>query len=498
MKKGHQRKPSQVEINAFKQLTKRDALYSLRDAFSRLKLTCPPDERDTAEADLNAYEHLFDRFISEVEGPVDWSGIKQIPDENVLRYDKLPHGQAISDLLNKIVVVKLNGGLGTSMGCEGPKSLIEVRNDLTFLDITIRQLEYLNKTNNCDIPLVLMNSFNTDDETAKIIQKYRHVGVTIHSFCQSRFPRIERETLLPIASSYRSSSNSEWYPPGHGDFYGKFAESGLLKRFIKEGKEYVFISNIDNLGATVDPTIVNYLFSDESKIDFLMELTDKTRADVKGGTLVIYNDRLRLLEIAQVPKEHVEEFKSVKTFKVFNTNNMWVRLQSIQSVLAQQKLHMEIIVNPKTLDNGINVIQLETASGAAIKSFQKAIGMNVPRSRFLPVKTTSDLLLVMSNIFVFEKTRLTMNPARSFPTVPIVRLGPNFKKVQDFLKRFERIPDCLELDSLTVAGDVTFGGQNKLSGTVIVIANHGERIDIPPGAILENKIVSGNLRILEH
>lgn len=100
---------------------------------------------------------------------------------------------------------------------------------------------------------------------------------------------------------------------------------------------------------------------------------------------------------------------------------------------------------------------METASGSAIKNFEGAIGINVPRSRFLPVKTTSDLLLVMSNLFTQKKGVLEMNALRSFPSVPLVKLGSAFNKVNDFLKRFGSIPDCLELDHLTVSGDVTFG-----------------------------------------
>ena len=122
-----------------------------------------------------------------------------------------------------------------------------------------------------------------------------------------------------------------WYPPGHGDFYLSFNNSGLLKQFVQEGREYCFISNVDNLGATVDLNILNLLLhpeNNQASPDFLMEVTDKTKADVKGGTLIRYENHLRLLEIAQVPKEHVDDFKSVKTFKIFNTNNLWISLPS--------------------------------------------------------------------------------------------------------------------------------------------------------------------------
>uniref|UniRef100_A0A6Q2XKU0 UTP--glucose-1-phosphate uridylyltransferase n=1 Tax=Esox lucius TaxID=8010 RepID=A0A6Q2XKU0_ESOLU len=456
--------------------------------------------------DFEGFKKLFHRFL-QVKGPsVEWSKIHRPPEDSIQPYEKivargLP--DSVAESLNKLVVVKLNGGLGTSMGCKGPKSLISVRNENTFLDLTVQQIEHLNKTYNTDVPLVLMNSFNTDEDTKKILQKYTHHRVKIHTFNQSRYPRINKESLLPVATDMgMTGQNADvWYPPGHGDIYASFYNSGLLDQLIAEGKEYIFVSNIDNLGATVDLHILHHLVSrvpNGKRCEFIMEVTDKTRADVKGGTLIQYDGKLRLLEIAQVPKAHVDEFKSVTKFKIFNTNNLWISLGAIKRLQEQNAMDMEIIVNPKTLDGGQNVIQLETAVGAAIKSFDNAMGINVPRSRFLPVKTVSDLLLVMSNLYSLEAGSLTMSQKREFPTTPHIKLGSSFNKVQEYQNRFESIPDMLELDHLTVSGDVTFGKQVSLKGTVIIIANHGDRIDIPAGTILENKIVSGNLRILDH
>jgi UTP--glucose-1-phosphate uridylyltransferase len=396
------------------------------------------------------------------------------------------------------VVVKLNGGLGTSMGCKGPKSVISVRNDLTFLDLTMQQIQHLNRVYNVSVPLVLMNSFNTDEDTLKLLKKYSNVRVEVHSFCQSRYPRINRETYMPIAKDLQNDDLDAWYPPGHGNFYESFYNSGLLDKFIKDGKEYLFLSNIDNLGATVDPTILNYIATDPKQPELVMEVTDKTKADVKGGTLIRYENRLMLLEIAQVPKDYTDEFKSISKFRIFNTNSVWAKLEAVKRVVEKNELEMEVIVNPKHLDRGVDVIQLETAAGAAIKNFRGACGINVPRSRFLPVKKTQDLLLLMSNLYDIENGALTLSSLRSFPTTPLVKLGSSFDKVNDFLKRFQGIPDLLELDHLTVSGDVWFGKDVTLKGTVITIANHGDRIDIPTGTILENKIVSGNLRILDH
>lgn len=129
-----------------------------------------------------------------------------------------------------------------------------------------------------------MNSFNTDDDTEKVIRKYRNLQVTIHTFNQSCYPRINSDSLMPIANSAITSEEKEaWYPPGHGDFYQSFKNSGLLDKFINTEKEYCFISNIDNLGATVDMHILNLLLNPNAVSDheFVMEVTDKTRADVK-------------------------------------------------------------------------------------------------------------------------------------------------------------------------------------------------------------------------
>eukprot|EP00095_Tigriopus_kingsejongensis_P004193 maker-scaffold208_size258758-snap-gene-0.24 protein:Tk04193 transcript:maker-scaffold208_size258758-snap-gene-0.24-mRNA-1 annotation:"utp--glucose-1-phosphate uridylyltransferase" len=306
------------------------------------------------------------------------------------------------------------------------------------------------------------------------------------------------ESLMPVAKDIRTESDIDaWYPPGHGDFYQSFYNSHLLNELISQGREFVFMSNIDNMGATVDLSILNLCLKESH--EFIMEVTDKTRADVKGGTLIQYEGKLRLLEVAQVSKNHMEDFKSVKKFNVFNTNNLWISLPAIKRIVEAKMLDMEVIVNPKVLDGGVNVLQLETAVGAAMKCFENGMGLNVPRSRFLPVKKSSDLLLIMSNLYSLKNGNLVMSPERMFQSTPLVKLGDaHFKKVSDFLNRFASIPDIIELDHLTVSGNVNFGKGVVIKGTVIIIANHGDQIDIPSGAILENKIVSGNLRILDH
>jgi UTP--glucose-1-phosphate uridylyltransferase len=477
-----------------------DVLKGLVEKNDSLLQTASENDKEFYAKNFQGFQSLFMRFLGERGETLDWDKITPLPSNFIL---ELPTDDSIipkpeaQEILNKLVVLKLNGGLGTSMGCVGPKSAITVRSGLTFLDVTVEQISNMNSVFDVSIPLVLMNSFNTDEDTKNILRKYTSSNVDIHSFNQSKYPRINQETLMPFAQTVDSDKDKEgWYPPGHGDLYTSLYHSGLIQEFLDQGKEYLFVSNIDNLGATINISMLKSLMADQ--YDFAMELTDKTPSDVKGGTLMQYQDNIRLLEIAQVPPEHVDDFKSVKKFKLFNTNNLWMKLESVKRVAEEKKILLDIIVNKKTLDDGNKVIQLETAVGSGIKCFDKTVGIHVNRDRFLPVKTTADLLLVMSNLYSLKNGMLSMSEKRMFHTTPLIKLGHEFQKMGEFNKRILQVPDIIDLDHLTVSGNVTFGRRVVLKGTVIIIANHGEKIDIPTGAELENKIVSGNLRILDH
>ncbi|CAN0913895.1 UTP--glucose-1-phosphate uridylyltransferase [Linum grandiflorum] len=399
-----------------------------------------------SESEKNGFINLVSRYVSGEAEHVEWSKIQTPTDEIVVPYDTLT---PLSDdpaetksLLDKLVVLKLNGGLGTTMGCTGPKSVIEVRNGLTFLDLIVMQIENLNNKYGCKVPLLLMNSFNTHDDTAKIVEKYTSSNVEIHTFNQSQYPRLVADDFLPLPSKGHAGKDG-WYPPGHGDVFPSLKNSGKLDALLSQGKEYVFVANSDNLGAVVDLKILSHLI--KNKNEYCMEVTPKTLADVKGGTLISYDGKVQLLEIAQVPDEHEVE--------------------------------------------GIKVLQLETAAGAAIKFFDKAIGINVPRSRFLPVKATSDLLLVQSDLYTVVDGYVVRNEARKNPQNPSIELGPEFKKVGNFLGRFKSIPSIIELDSLKVVGDVWFGVGVTLKGKVTITA--AEKLEIPDGSNIADKDING-------
>ncbi|KAM0673714.1 UTP-glucose-1-phosphate uridylyltransferase [Gurleya vavrai] len=468
-------------------------LQNLADSMKE-ELESLTNEKDylATETDLKNFYELFRRYISTRDKKIVWENIKAPSDDNLIKFDDL--NQEISDkkeLLSKLAVLKLNGGLGTSMGCVGPKSSIHVRNNENFLDMCVKHIDNLNKEFNIKVPLILMNSYNTEKMTNKLIKRYKG----IRTFTQSVFPRLYADSLLPVCPSFKGSA---LYPPGHGDLFFALKQSGQLEQLLSEGKEFLFVSNIDNLAATVDFSILKYVLTND--IDFLMEVTDKTRADIKGGTIIEYEGALRLLEIAQVSSENKSEFTSVRKFKIFNTNSVWINLKALKEILNNGMLELDIIENKKNLSKtNETVIQLETAIGAAIKYFPKSKGLIVPRTRFMPVKTTSDLFLIQSNLFIEDKGSLIVNPKRLYTTNPIIRLiGSHYKDVNKYLEKFDNIPDILELDHLTVSGNVRFGRNVILKGTVIIIADENSSIRIPDGAILEDNILFGNLPIINH
>lgn len=340
-------KPSPT-MQAFENTSTNVAASQMRNALNNLADTVKdPAEKKRFEAEMDNFFALFRRYLNDrAKGnTIDWAKINPPNPDQVVNYDKLPNSDAV-DFLNKLAVVKLNGGLGTSMGCVGPKSVIEVRDGMSFLDLSVRQIEYLNRTYDVNVPFVLMNSFNTDEDTAAIIKKYEGHNIDILTFNQSRYPRVLKDSLLPAPRS-NDSAQSDWYPPGHGDVFESLYNSGILDQLLDRGIEIIFLSNADNLGAVVDLRILQHMV--ETKAEYIMELTDKTKADVKGGTIIDYEGKARLLEIAQVPKQYVNEFKSIKKFKYFNTNNIWMNLRAIKRVVEANELEMEIIPNDKSI-----------------------------------------------------------------------------------------------------------------------------------------------------
>mgnify|MGYP003962069251 CR=1 FL=1 len=479
---------------------------------SQLKqsLNCTSSGFKTAQTrDLDDHQRMYNRYLTDYEkNKIFWDKIKLPNDDDIVDFSKVISSTStdnIRDKLSKLAILKLNGGLGTTMGCTGPKSIIDVRSGKNFLDIVVQQLQNLNNKYKVDIPLILMNSFNTSEPMESILAEKKAdgslKGVNVMMFNQRKFPRIHKFSHIPTAETADPASENytkdSWYPPGHGDVYTSLVNSQVFGELKKKYIEYIFMANIDNLGAVVEEHILDYLFN--NKIEFCMEVTQKTRADIKGGTIIRYENDLRLLEIAQCPKENVPEFKSITKFKVFNTNNLWFSLSAVEKNIKSLS-QLDIIENNKVDKKGNKVIQLECACGSGMRFFSKSCGILVPRTRFLPVKTCDDLFLIRSDFYALDNGRLVVNPKRyslfGNRIAPTVKLGRYFSKFTKFMARMPSLPSILELSSLTVSGDVYFGKGVVLKGMVVIVPQEDKRIDIADGSVLNNKVVAGGLTIV--
>ena len=337
------------------------------------------------------------------------------------RLEDLPAATA----LDHVAVIKLNGGLGTSMGLRAPKSLIEVKPGHTFLDVIVRQ------TRAAGLPVVLMNSAVSRVEG-------------VRDFLQGREPRLWSDTHEPV--EWPADPSLEWCPAGHGDVYVSLVASGMLDTLRGEGIDWAFVSNADNLGATADARIPAW--AEAQGVPFVMEVVRGTAADRKGGHLALHRGRLVLRETAQVP-EGDDSFADVDRWRFYNTNKLWVDLRA----LDPEALDLPLIVNRKPVDprdaTTPEVLQLETAMGAAVGAIDGARAVEVPRSRFAPVKTTDDLLVVRSDAYVLRDDG-TLEPCFAGDP-PVVTLGPSLRHLDAFDAHFADGPPSLRgRDTFTV------------------------------------------------
>ncbi|GME94330.1 unnamed protein product [[Candida] boidinii] len=193
------------------------------------------------EKEMDSFFALFRRYITDKasgSSVLDWEKIKSPSVDEVVDFKSILSKEADltqinTENLNKLAVLKLNGGLGTSMGCVGPKSVIEVRDGQSFLDLSVRQIEHLNRTYDSNVPLLLMNSFNTNADTALIVKKYQGHRIKIKTFNQSRYPRVFKDSLLPVPKSIDDRLDA-WYPPGHGDLFESLVASGELDSLLDQ------------------------------------------------------------------------------------------------------------------------------------------------------------------------------------------------------------------------------------------------------------------------
>jgi len=445
-------------------------------------------EAGQPEEAIKGFRNAYERLVGGESALLPSSELE--PAGEVPALDHLPEVD-VSEALEHVVAIKLNGGLATTMGLRSPKSLVEARDGKTFLDIIIGQTLALRRRYDVQLPLLLMDSEATRDETRKALGQHPELDTGLPpDFMQSMIPKLEAEKLEPV--SWPDAPSLEWAPPGHGDVYGALRRSGMLETLLEGGFRHAMISNSDNLGATLDPRIASFVASEE--IPFLMEVVEGTEADRKGGHIARRraDGQLVLRETAQTPDEDEESFRDFRRWRYYNSNSLWVDLQVLAQTLESSGgvLELPLIVNRKTVDprssESTPVIQLESAMGAAISVFPGAQLLLVPRTRFVPVKTTDDLLVMRSDVYRMTEDMVVEPVPERDGKLPFVELDSKFYKMLDaFEERFPAGPPSLrEAERLVVHGDVTFGHGVVVRGSVELEASEPRRLD--DGAVLED------------
>ncbi len=431
------------------------------------------------EVAIETFAHYYRLLEHGETGLIPESTIEPVEVESLA--DVEVDDEAAREAIRRTAVIKLNGGLGTSMGMDRAKSLLCVRRGLSFLDIIARQVLHLRTEHDAPLPLLVMNSFRTSADTMAALARYEHLpveGLPLE-FLQNKEPKLLTKSLAPV--SHPVDPDLEWCPPGHGDLYTALRGTGLLERLIEQGYERVFVSNSDNLGAVPDPRIAGWFAG--SGAPFAIEAARRTPSDKKGGHFArrLTDGRIVLRETAQTPDADKEALADLDRHRYCSTNNLWFDLVAMKQALDVRDgvLGLPLIRNVKTVDpsdpSTPEVVQIETAMGAAVEIFEGARLIEVGRDRFVPVKTTNDLLVLRSDVYDIGQDFVLDQVAEDIPLIELD--ADHYKLVGDFDKRFpEGAPSLRKASSLRVHGDWTFGHGVEVVGDVRLEAEAVQRV----------------------
>ncbi len=347
---------------------------------------------------------------------------------------------------------------------------------------------HLRKQYGATLPLIFMNSFRTSADTMAALARYEDLpvkGLPLE-FLQNKEPKITVDGLEPVA--WPRDPQLEWCPPGHGDIYTAMRGTGLLDDLIAAGYTQVFVSNSDNLGAVPDARVAGWFAT--SGAPFAIEAVRRTANDKKGGHFARRkNDgRIVLRESAQTLPEDQPALADLSRHEFCSTNNLWFNLAAMKAELDRRNgiLGLPLIRNEKNVDPADpaspRVIQMETAMGAAIEIFDGALTIEVGRDRFVPVKTTNELLILRSDVYdLGEDAVMEM----AVEAAPYVELDGHYTLVNDFDTRFPAgVPSMRDATSLRVRGDWTFGSDVKVVGEVALESASGHH-RIAAGTVLD-------------
>ena len=373
------------------------------------------------EVAIETFAHYFRLLEHGETGMIPESAIEPLDMESLADVEVSDEDAAAA--IRTTAVIKLNGGLGTSMGMDRAKSLLCVRRGLSFLDIIARQVLHLRSeydaTAAADLHEQLPHLGRHHGRAGALRGPAASTGCRWSS-CRTRSPSSWSKDLAPV--SYPKDPDLEWCPPGHGDLYTALRGTGLLDRLIDAGYERVFVSNSDNLGAV--PGRPGRRLVRRRPV----RRSRSRRCGVRRPTARAATSpaaRSTAGSCCARPRRRStrtrEALADLDRHRFCSTNNLWFDLRAMQRELDRRGgiLGLPLIRNVKNVDpadpKSAEVIQIETAMGAAIEVFDGARTIEVGRDRFVPVKTTNDLLVLRSDVYDLGKDFVLDQAAEAVP-----------------------------------------------------------------------------------
>jgi UTP--glucose-1-phosphate uridylyltransferase len=442
---------------------------------------------------IESFQYYYELLLSGEKGKIPEEEISKIVADELLQLAKMDYSSEGQDALDKTVIIKLNGGLGTTMGLgqNMAKSLLPIKNRYSFLEIYFHQIQRFKDA--MQIPLILMNSFNTHEKTLEALKRLGKEKDVAY-FLQNKYPKVDQQTYAP--AHWPKNPSLEWNPPGHGEIYSAFKYSGMLEKCLNMGIKYAFISNSDNLGATLNLSILGYFA--QNQVPFIMEVVRRGPSDTKGGHLAQYkkNGQLILREITQCPDDELHIFQDIERYHYFNTNNLWINLEILAEYIKKFSfVRLPMICNPKHLDptdlTSPGVYQLETAMGNAISVFENSQAVVVDHARYIPVKKNEQLLAIWSDCYLYDNEKsLYLNPKRSLGPINISLDPKYFAHFDQFSSRFEKgTPSLVDCEKLNIIGDVWFESDVVLKGDVSIENYSDQPLVIKEKRCIENDCI---------
>jgi len=423
-------------------------------------------ESNTSAA-INSFKHKFEALVSGVSTVIPecaLAPVASLPDFEKLEITNKP------ELLQKAVVLKLNGGLGT---LDRAISSVSVTGQHTCLDLIAKQVEYIKiEHKQPNLQFMLMSSSSASEDT-KALSMYPILGSSDLEFVQNKAPKVHSTDMSP--ADWPANIDHEWCPSGNGDLFASMVSSGTLDKLLEKGTKYMFVSNSDNLGATVDVKLLTYFV--DSGAPLMMEVAARTDADKNRGHLATLKKTgdMTLREAAQCSKEDESAFQDTSKYGYFSTNNLWIDLEKLKALFDRHDgtLPLPVMVSEKTVDpsdkNSAKVIHLGTALGAAISCFEGAIAVLTSRRRFLPVETCDDLFALRSDAYVTTPDfQLELVPERN-GVPPVVKLDERYKLVDAMDSLIPNgVPSLKDCNFLRIEGPMDFAAGVVIKGDVTI------------------------------